>query len=133
MNRQDLITKLDTLSWYCVRWVSSEAEPCYINIMNGIDANALYECLTLYKTINDYAEFYKWVRTSLRSKYHFKAEHEMLVRGIKKEDDLIKIDVWEQIAPNISIIVDYLNTELGLNFKKDNEDRTEPTSIMYME
>lgn len=132
MTKNDLVEKLNTVHWYCVRWNSIKKEPEYVDIVSVLDADALFDSIAKYKSIQSYEDLAHWVRMSLRSAYHFKAEYEINITGILGDTtESYKIDIWEQVAPNIVSITNLINNKLCL-FKNNEENvEKEPTSIGY--
>ena len=59
-------------------------------------------------------QFKEWLRKELMYHYWSKAECEIQVAGLfaKTDDEFKKIDIWDQIQPNLDIMVDYIIYEM---------------------
>lgn len=81
-------------------------------IRNGINERQI-------KTKSEFKEFLK-----SQFMYYFwaKCEHEVVINSFpyledeRVGDNGIKIDIWQQIEPNLDLIVDYVIEKLGLDF-----------------
>ena len=120
LNKDELERVLRGLHYYCIRWNPREHAPEYVDVMSAFDGYEMYDAIVTYKSVKDYAELDRWVRLVFRMKFHLKTEAEYNICGIvsPNEDDLTKLDVYDQLVPNISFFVDLLNKKCGLNFPK---------------
>lgn len=115
----DLKNSFKDLHYYVIEWSFNDNKPVYINVIDYLDGEAFDEAINKYKSITNYAELYRWVSRELKYAFMSKAEHEMVINGILSNNDKsFKIDVWEQLIPNLELIVDYINDSLGLNYVK---------------
>ena len=75
------------------------------------------------KDFKDYKQLKKFCELWLKERFMSRCEYEVLISpwppekdGIK-ESDTIKIDIWEQIEPNIDIVVELFQREIGNKMK----------------
>ena len=61
-----------------------------------------------------------WLKSRFMRQYWSRTEYEMIVSPWPKTsvDNDIKIDVWNQLEPNLDRITDYVISTLGFRFKK---------------
>lgn len=120
VSKRGLENTFRSLHFYCIRWDTSINGPEYVDVMEAFKGDELYDALITYKSVKDYAELDRWVKLVLRMKFHLKAEMEFNVCEVVSPsiDDLNRIDVYDQLVPNVSMFVDMINEKCNLNFPK---------------
>lgn len=121
------------LHYYCICWGTSNQseEPVYIDVMQCFDGASFYDCIETYKTITCYEELRHWVSLILKQRFHFRTEWEMNLSNVFRNDDLHKHDIWDQVAPNVDVIVDMINYTFKLGFEKTPPKKETPLTISY--
>ena len=127
MNRYEEIFR--SLHFYCMRW--GHGEPVYEDVMTTFDGASFYDCIEKYHSIVNYEELRHWVIMLLRSRYHFKAEYEMQCCDTVSSDELYKFDIWDQVAPNVDVIVDMINSAFELGYEKTPPKKPTPLTISF--
>jgi hypothetical protein len=111
----------DYLTFYVINWSFNDNKPKYINIMPFLDSVAFSEAVDIYKSVTNYEELYRWVSRELKNVLMSRAEFELQVKGIVSDDNsLFTLSAWEQVSPNMEMIVDYVNKEFNLNYDKSS-------------
>lgn len=133
MSKSEMESKFRELHYYCICWGTGNQseEPTYVDIMLCFDGASFYDCIETYKSITSYEDLRHWVSMILKSKFHFRAEWEMNLSNLFNNEDLHKHDIWDQVAPNIDIIVDMINNAFNLGFEKTPVKKETPLTISY--
>lgn len=117
--------KRKQLEWYCMEWgVNGKLQ--FFNVMYAIDIDDLKKKLRYkgtrpnkYNSIKNYNELREYLGREFM--YHFwcKCEHEIIVNSWPDHDESTeeKIDVFDQIRPNLDRITEYVIRELKINFQ----------------
>lgn len=116
------------LEWYCVEWGFNEKRPRLINVMRAINIDDLKKKLkykgkkpTKYNSIKNYEELREYLKSQFMCRFWCRCEYEMIVTSWPPRNDIdgTKIDVFDQIAPNIDRITEYVVQVLKLDFKSN--------------
>lgn len=111
-----------TLEWYCLiyNWNSRKLEP--INILNdrlkeNIIKTIKSKSKNKYLSITNLRELEIFLDREFRYYYSARREAEFVVGDLNSRDtsQLIKVDVYQQIEPNLKVITEYVNNKLQLN------------------
>lgn len=73
------------------------------------------------RKFNNRKTFKEWLKKEFMYYYWAKCEREILVSGLfvkNPEKDVIKIDAWFQIEPNLDTICDYLIMKMKFRFRE---------------
>lgn len=120
--------KFDKLEWFAINLDTNSGKPYYINIMKCIDSARLFSMLNYkgnkpneYNCISEYKDLYDFIKRQIMSRYWSRVEYEMLISELfNRKEEYTKIDVFDQILPNLNKIVNYINVEMEIGF--DHED-----------
>lgn len=115
--------KKANLEWYAIRWDSNKGETEKINVLQGLEELIVKD---MWKgVIKDREDLKFWLKLKLVHDYWSKSEMEMNVCGLhsKYPKELEKIDVWEQLEPNLDRITDYVIEAMEL-WKNKKEEKT---------
>lgn len=106
------------LEWYALRWDFNEGLKPY----NVFRTDTVEDIRKLRKNgkIQTRADLKEWLKRELMYHYWSKAEHEMIVGPFIYSDvkDFHKVDVWQQLEPNLDRITDYVVGTMGLRLKE---------------
>ena len=106
------------LEWYVLEYDSSTREIRPYNVLGRGFIEELHKKIRTKKVTN-YEELKDFIDRYFMYHYWSKAEWEIVVGGLfTKEPDLTKIDAYTQLKMNLDRIVDYVNNELRIGFKK---------------
>lgn len=108
----------DNLHYYCILMDFNTEKPKYVDIMKFFEEDVLFECLNKYKSITNYEQLCRWVKLILKDCFMSKTEYEINISPVVKNDVKSKISIWDQVAPNVTIIADIINQGCGLGFEK---------------
>lgn len=102
------------LEWYAIRWEFNKERRERINVLSGIKEEIVKEVRK--GGIKSREDLRFWLKNRLMYRYWCKAEMEVLIGGMFSEypKEFEKIDVWEQLEPNLDRIVDYIIEEMKI-------------------
>lgn len=105
------------LEWYVLRWDSTSNKVTKYNILHNLKDTIAREVRN--KSIYDKSILREYLKTEFVYSYWSKSEHEMAVGGLfsKYPEEFEKIDIWQQIEPNLNNIVEYVNMKMELKFE----------------
>lgn len=106
--------KTSKLEWYVLNWNNNEKKMKPINILSGVAEDLAKEVKS--GSVHNKSILREYIKTYLMYNYWSKVEYEFFASdmcGMNYE----KISAWQQIEPNLDIIVDYINKKCDLNFK----------------
>lgn len=71
------------------------------------------------KKFKSHDELKELLRIEFMSKFWSRAEYEILIGGlfVKYPDEFEKIDIWEQIKPNLDLITSYIEDKMEIEYK----------------
>ncbi|MBR6050581.1 MAG: hypothetical protein IKP68_05185 [Clostridia bacterium] len=118
---------MEKLEWYCLKWDTNAKRPRMVNVMFAIDLDDLRKKLkykgkkpSKYNSVKNYEELKEYLQNEFF--YHFwcKCEHEITVNSWPYVDRSteVRVDIYDQIVPNIDRITEYVARELKLDFKR---------------
>ena len=108
---------LDNLKWYVLIHNFNTDEIMRFNIFDSMNFTKCAE-RAVKKYIN-YETFKEDVRGALFHAFCSKVEYEIICKGlVSKEDNEFKIDVYEQVLPNLDILAKYILTEINKKKRK---------------
>lgn len=108
-NKEKIIKNLE---FYSLVWDNNKKEVISINIFQNIRIQQDLNRICSKKLSKE--EFKEEFKSALKSTYWSRVEYELNVSEVfSKDEKYQKIDVWTQIEPNMSILVDYLRS-LGI-------------------
>ena len=100
------------LQWYALRHDFNEDKVEAFNIFNSINFN--YWCEKAIKDYKDYKQFKEDLRGALFYAFGSKVEYEIICAGVvAKHGNEFKIDIYEQVLPNLDILAKYILTEVN--------------------
>lgn len=111
MSKKNIEKGFEHLEWYAYRVDinSHKFEP-----FNVIREDLMHDLIRLDKT-KDYC--YEDIKNTIKGwamyHYSYKAEHEFVVQDLFG-NDIAKVDVWQQIEPNLERLTDYIIGECFL-------------------
>lgn len=115
------------MKFYCMEWNSNKNQPDIINILSVINPLEIKKMIKYkgdkpdkYNSIKNKTELKNYLDTQFRYYFQYKCEHEIIVNSwpYKDHETETKIDVYEQIKPNLDVITDYVCEELGIDFRR---------------
>lgn len=94
------------LQWYVLRYDINKNDLVYFNIFNYWKlVDAIDEQLS--KNF-DYDDFVEFLKSELMYTFCSRSENEIVVGDIIEPHNLKKIDIYDQLIPNIEILADYI-------------------------
>ena len=109
---------VDKMEWIAFRWDFNLDQICWFNIFEcGYFYNSIIKLLT--KEELSYEEFSKEVKSELLFQYWSKCEYEVVVRDLILNHNEKKIDVYDQVNPNLDKLVDYIIKVSGYKLKDE--------------
>lgn len=123
------INETKKLKWYAINnEMNHKEEYYYIDVMRYIDFERMYKMIKYkgkkpneWNSIKSWEELRNFLDMELMHDLWSRCEYEMLLTPLVCREEnrpFLKIDVYDQIIPNIDLITDYVNTALELGFKK---------------
>lgn len=115
----------NTLSWYCINMDFNSNNPYYINVLSSINGEELFKRLTYsgskpnkYNSISSLDEFVDFCRGQLSYYFRGNADFEMSLGSLHSHDldSCYKLSVYDQVEPNLHLIINYLIHSLELDF-----------------
>lgn len=106
------------LKWYVLDYDFNSDAIIKFNIFNSSKFN---DCVNeLIKKYSNFTDFKEKLKKDLMYCFWSKSEYEIVVGGLfaKEDKDLFKIDVYEQVLPNLDILVDYIINEVNKKKRK---------------
>ena len=106
------------LEWYVLRLDFNTGKLVKYNVFSKEDVDTIRRLRKLGK-IQHPADLREWLKTRFMSQYWSRTEYEMLVSPLFKKTDEqeIKIDIWDQLEPNLDNITKYVIYTLGFRYK----------------
>lgn len=103
------------LEWYVIYHDFNANKITKFNVLNGWEERIA----KARKQIKSKQELFNWLDKEFRYYYRYRAECEILVGGLFVDniDNLTKIDIYTQLAPNLNIITDYVTNSMNFKFK----------------
>lgn len=100
------------LQWYALHHDFNEDKVEAFNIFNSI--NFSYWCEKAIKDYKDYKQFKEDLKGALFYAFGSKVEYEIICTGVvAKHGNEFKIDIYEQVLPNLDIFAKYILTEVN--------------------
>ena len=94
------------LEWYVLRYDINKNDLVYFNIFNYWK---LVDAIDEQLSENfDYDDFVKFLENELMYAFYSRSENEIVVGDIIEPHNLEKIDIYDQLIPNIEILADYI-------------------------
>lgn len=111
-----MIEKCD-LKWYALEHDFNKDEIKHFNIFGSANFGRWVE--EAIKKYENYERFREDIRGALFYAFCSKVEYEMICKGlISTHDNEVKIDVYEQVLPNLDILAKYILTEVNKKKRK---------------
>lgn len=109
---------LNNLKWYVLIHDFNKDEIIKFNIF---DSGRFTKWVGIaLKDYDSYGKFKDDVRGALFYAFCSKCEYEIICKGLfSREDNEFKIDVYEQVLPNLDILARYIITEARKNERKE--------------
>lgn len=123
---------MEKLEWYCMEWDFNADKPCMFNIMRAINIEDLRKKLRYkgkkpneYNSIKNYEELKKYLKNAFFYRFWRKSEHEMIVKSWPCADKSpeVKVDVYDQILPNLERIAEYVVQKLKIHFENTDDQK----------
>lgn len=107
----------ENLEWYVLEHDFNSDQIRQFNIFNSVNFDKwLNVALKKYET---YEKFREDLRSALFYAFCSKAEYEIICKGLVSiKDNEFKIDVYEQVLPNLDILAKYILTEVNKKKRK---------------
>lgn len=103
------------LKYYALHYNSNKREIEQVNVLYGLKDDIVKNIKN--KHINNRDELKEYVKRQLMYYYWSKTEQEVLIGNLfGNPEDLVKIDVWTQVEPNLDIVIDYIISKLEIDF-----------------
>jgi hypothetical protein len=106
--------KKANLEWYVLNWDFNTKKVITYNIFTGLTDEIIREIKN--KRVYNKSILREYLKTQFMYNYWSRAEYEFFVSDLHS-DKSEKVDIWQQIEPNLNNIVDYVNIKMDLNFK----------------
>jgi hypothetical protein len=105
------------LEWYVFYKDFNSKKIIRYNVLGGSFAEELAKNIRKRK-ISNKADLKEYLKRDFMYHYWSKSEYEVAVGGLhnKYPEEFEKIDIWYQLEPNLDRIVDYIITEMNINF-----------------
>lgn len=109
---------LDNLKWYVLIHDFNKDEIRKFNIFDSSNFTEWTE--VAIKKYESFKGFKDDLKGALFYAFCSKCEYEIICRGlVSREDNEFKIDVYEQVLPNLDILARYIITEVNKNKRKE--------------
>lgn len=105
--------KNTNLKWYVLKYDTNERQIINYNVLGNRFVELLHKAVKKGK-VNTYEELKRFIDCYFIYYYMSRAEHEILVGGLFAKDinSLEKIDIYNQLKPNLDNITKYVDSEL---------------------
>ena len=109
---------MSKLDWKCMYIRANEIKPTWNNICYPYWEEEIKKRRKNGK-IKNREDLKQYLKSECMYHYWSKCEFETIVTSWppRKNEEGTKIDVWDQIEPNLDRLTDYIIIELGLKFK----------------
>lgn len=108
------------LEWYVLRYDINKNDLVHFNIFNYWK---LVDAIDKQLSENfDYDDFVEFLKSELMYIFHARSQNEIAVGDIIEPYNLKKIDIYDQLIPNIEILADYI-MDTWRNWYWKNQDK----------